>query len=98
MNDPLELAEAHHIIRDAGRFRDLLDSPVCGILIKMLEHQWFEEIKRASGSDALVRIQAKANALEDVLHGLRTVISAGERDALEREKRERPAQHEGVSE
>lgn len=93
MTDPLEGLDAHHVIRDAARFRELLDSPVCGILIKMVEDQNYNDLKRASDVDALRICQAKATVLDDVIHALRTVISAGERDAIERERGLRAAEN-----
>lgn len=86
--NPLDDLDAYQVIRQAGQFKDLLDSPVAGILIRVLEKRYYEELRRASDQGALLLIQAKANVVEDVIHTLRAVISAGERDAFDRAQRE----------
>lgn len=79
------------VIRDAQRFKDLLDSPVVGVCVKMLDTQYLTELKQATTDDAMRLVRAKASVVDDVLHALRVVMDAGERDAIEREQRERPA-------
>ncbi len=85
----LDLFPVDQVIRDCQRFRDLLDSPVGGVILKLVEQQHYDDFKRASTPEQLQRAQAKSLVLDDVMHQLRTVISAGEREALERQKRER---------
>jgi hypothetical protein len=74
---------ADETLSRARRLDEFLRDEIVSSALSRMERQYYEEFKRAKGSDDRVIAYAKAHVLDQFLNELRTVASAGEAVTLQ---------------
>lgn len=69
---------AEETIRRAAKMDEFLKDAIVDEQFKEVAVRYYQEFRVATSSELRVQAWAKANALEDVMTQLRTVIGAGE--------------------
>lgn len=74
-------------IQDGMRVRAWLEDPLMDGILKSVAANIYNEFREADSSEKRVTTWAKAKALEAIINEMQAVVSAGEREKLESDKR-----------